>query len=45
MTFLATILTILFLILQIVSPADKIEKAIDFPYEEYKENWEKYGDH
>jgi len=32
-------------ILCVFQPADKIEPAVDFPYIEYAENKEKYGDY
>jgi hypothetical protein len=36
---------ILYAVLCLVDPSQKIEKSINFPYKKYKENKEKYGDH
>jgi len=43
--FFLIIDVIVFSICCIIWPAHTIEEALDFPYREYRENKEKFGDH
>jgi len=43
--FLVILDIFLLAVLVLIWPASTIDKALDFPYKEYKENKEKYGDH
>ena len=45
MTFMVILDIILYLIIAYFFPEDEIEKAIDFPYQQYAQNREKFGNH
>jgi hypothetical protein len=45
MMFIVIIDIVLYLILDFFFPATQIDGVVDFPYQAYRENREKFGDH